>query len=117
VEQPTVRDYAAPDWATVETAIRKLDQVHHSEVTLGDEAYISVGGGQGQYSVFIFTEEERNLILTDPSKSSGSDVLVSGGQSARIENQRIVDLDTALKAVKAYYQRRQADPSLQWIED
>lgn len=111
-----LREIQSPTWAAVETAIQQLDQQHHSEVILGDNSYICVSGGNGKYHVFIFTEDERNLILTDVSKDSTSVVLLAGGQSSRFENRHVVDLGQALKAAKTFFDTGKADHTLFWTE-
>jgi|SRR5579871_3503945 len=111
-----VQEIQNPDWSSVEQAVRRLDAKRHTEVTLGNHSYISVSGGNGQYYVFIFTDDEQNLVLRNGSSSHGEVLLVSGGQTARLPARHIVQLHEALQAVRAYFEKSTPDPTMDWTE-
>lgn len=111
-----------PTWQEIEAAIRRMDGRQFTEVTLGTgpvayPAYISIGGGDGRYWVFIWTEDEQNLTLFDPSKPDGTAALKSGGQSVHIPARQVVGLSEAVRAVRWYFEHSGADPGLKWQHD
>src|SRR6266576_4682856 len=73
------------DWSDVEAAVRGLNGKSRTEVTIAakaDGAYMGIGGGPSRYFVFIWTDDERSLILTDPRRDEAPEKLVVGGQAA-----------------------------------
>jgi hypothetical protein len=105
-----------PDWSAVEQAIRRLDARRYTEVTLGNGSYMSVSGGDGQYYVFIFTQDERNLVLKKTPSLPGEILLMSGGQTARLPATHVVELLEALQAARTYYESTVPDPRMDWVE-
>lgn len=107
-----------PSWQQVEKVIKKLDAKDHTEVVLQDGGQISVCGGGGRYFVSIFTEDERSMVLTDPNKQGkAKEFLMCGGQKIALPAERVVDLESAVKAVRCYFDTRTADEELFWVED
>jgi hypothetical protein len=112
-----LRTVTNPSWFDVETAIKYLDAKHKTEVLLESDAQISVGGGAGQYFVYIFIADERNLILTDLSKPDGFVHLIVGGLTGTYPLRNIVDIDLAMRTTKVFYETEQAVSDLTWVED
>lgn len=106
-------------WEQVETAIRSLDAQHRTMVTIeqDDIAYMGVGGGNGRYVVAVVTPDETNLTLVDPTKTSATEQLVTGGQLGNFPANTVVDLNAALKAARAYLETGSTDPALTWLDD
>jgi hypothetical protein len=102
----------------IEVAIDKLDQKQHTIITLqmDDEKNLTIGGGNGQYVVYLGDGNEsfRSLV-------KGDDVhLVSvnaGGQQGDYPAKKVVDNKTAKKAATFFSQHALAAPDLQWIDD
>jgi hypothetical protein len=109
---------ADPTWAQIEQAIRRLDASTHTEVAIDNHGHMSVGGGDGRYFMSIFTDDERSLIASDPSKNADDKVhLVTGGQKALLPARRIVDTETALKAARSFFETGRPDATLSWIAE
>src|ERR1041385_1744625 len=96
VAHPTIKD--------MEGAIRLLDAQERSMVTFSfggdDEHHMGVGGGAGQYIVYITTDNMQFKNLTIPGKTGPKVLLISGGQEGEFEPKYCVDLDSTLEAVK-----------------
>lgn len=106
-------------WPDVEAAIRRLNGKSHTEVVLSADAdgpYLSIGGGPARYFVFIWTADERNLILTDPRRDEGRERLVVGGQAVVFPSRQAVSLEDALAAAQTYFHTQSPDRRLAWIE-
>ncbi|WP_163831147.1 Imm1 family immunity protein [Spartinivicinus ruber] len=107
-----------PSWIDVEQAIKALNGQNHTEVLLDiGPSYISVCGGSKGYFVYIYTEDERNLILEEGQKFSGLIELVTAGNSCDYPAKQVVALDHALAAAKTFYAKGIADPKFSWLED
>jgi hypothetical protein len=108
-----------PSWDEVESAIRRLDQQRHTEVTIskGGQAYLSASGGGGQFYVFMYTEDERSMCLASGASTDGNTSVVCGGQSIAIANKHIVGLDAAILAAHHYFTKGKTVDSLRWAEE
>jgi hypothetical protein len=108
------------EWSDVVDAIRRLNGKSHTEVTLaegGDGPYIMIGGGPTRYFVFIWTADERSLILTDPRKGDAVERLIVGGQAAEHPSRQIVTIEDATMAAKTFFNTRLPDQELFWAEE
>ena len=106
-------------WSDVEAAIRHLDGMAHTEVSIAAEAdgpYMGIGGGPNRYFVSIWTSEERNLILTDPSQDESQIRLVVGGQAAAYPCRHTVAIEDAVEAAKIYFRTQSPDPGHVWAD-
>jgi len=66
--------------------------------------YLAVGGGNGRYLVTGSIANERFPTVVDPAKSSDiREFLLVGGQEGDYPAHWILDLDTALRAAKHFY--------------
>ena len=117
---PQASSVDSPTWQEVEKAICRLDGHKYTDMTLGGiggDPYIAVGGGAGNYFVFIWTQDERNLILSKCGEMEGRETLIVGGQAADFPCRQIVELADAVRAVHAYFITGKPDPSMTWEED
>jgi hypothetical protein len=75
-----------PKWQSVTEALAGLDGQTRTQLTLSRGAdcnCIAVGGGHsGQYHVFIYTADERNVVLGNGTSEETAILMRSGGQSA-----------------------------------
>jgi hypothetical protein len=72
-----------PSWSDVEVAIRNLDGMVRSTVTLLSEgdAHLTVGGGEnGQFVVYATIDNLNFFRLAGDDRSSGTVILFVGGQ-------------------------------------
>jgi hypothetical protein len=112
---------ADPQWIDIETAIRRLNDAERNDVYLhalkGDEelTWLSVGGGAGKYLVTGSQNDERFPILENPSGSETEMVsLCVGGQGVEYPARFIVDLDSALDAVRRFFIAGDFDCGVAW---
>jgi Immunity protein Imm1 len=94
----------AHSWQEIESAIRELDGHHKTLVTLetDSETHMTVGGGLGKYIVYLTFDNESFHYLVDPSKSDIDQFVIVGGQEGIYPAKSCVDLNTTLKAAKAF---------------
>lgn len=104
-------------WEAVETAIRELDGATRTELmlTAGDDTMMSVGGGGSFFIVWATYDNLEVFNLSDPSGDTAQSVrFTAGGQAVRVSRRKVVPLEVALQAAKAFAVRGELDPSLQW---
>lgn len=109
------------DFDVVADNLRKLNQKEFTQLILGNEdSYLLVGGGNGQY-VCTFTEREDeeyfNLINENEEQGDSEVAVVTGGQKGFFPRTLVVDFETALSAVKFYYDHTEMSPELRWEKD
>jgi len=110
-----------PAWEQVEVAIRRLDNDRWNDVYLypessDPETYLCVGGGADRYLVSGSIGNEVFPTVIDPANSDTKEVpLVVGGQEGLYPANWIVDLTTALRACKAYYELGHLGGDITWI--
>jgi hypothetical protein len=98
-----------PSWPEVEAAIRALDNYNLNDVYLqphetNSETYLAIGGGGGGYIATGSVDNERFPTLVDPQRPSEPKVLlVVGGQEGDYPANWIIDLPTALRAARSFY--------------
>jgi hypothetical protein len=103
-------DIPDPTWEQVEDAIRDLDERSRNDLYLHADAsnletYLAVGGGSGRYLVTGSIDNERfptavNAIEADASR----ELLVVGGQRGDYPRSWILDLDSALRAARSFFE-------------
>ena len=108
----TREEIARPSWDQVEAAIRALNERERNDIYLTPsacdlETYLSVGGGDGRYLVTGSINNERfPTVATGPrlgSAREATEELVSGGQMGDYPCRWILDLATALRAIRSFY--------------
>jgi Immunity protein Imm1 len=109
----------ASNWQEIEAAIRELDGYHKTLITLetDGETHMAVGGGQDRYVVYMTFDNESFHYLVDPSKSDVEESLIVGGQEGFYPAKSCVDLNTALKAARAFAELGAMDESVVWKAD
>ncbi|MBD2339842.1 hypothetical protein H6G64_22995 [Calothrix sp. FACHB-156] len=109
----------AHSWQEIELAIRELDGHHKTLVTLetDGETHMAVGGGLGKYIVYLTFDNESFHYLVDPSKSDIDEFVIVGGQEGIYPAKSCVDLNTTLKAAKAFAELGTMEKSVIWEKD
>ncbi len=109
----------AHSWQEIESAIRELDGHQKTLVTLetDSETHMAVGGGLGKYIVYLTFDNENFHYLVDPSKSDIDEFAIVGGQEGVYPAKSCVDLNTTLKAAKAFAELGTMEESVNWEKD
>ncbi|MDZ8139420.1 MAG: Imm1 family immunity protein [Nostoc sp. DedQUE04] len=109
----------AHSWKEIESAIRELDGHHKTLVTLetDSETHMAVSGGLGKYVVYLTFDNENFHYLVDPSKSDIDEFVIVGGQEGVYPASSCVDLNTTLKAAKAFVELGTMEESVIWEKD
>ena len=98
-----------PQWEVVDEAIRALDNASRNDIYLtpsraDPETYLAIGGGAGRYIVTGSVKNKEFPTVIDPAKGTEPvEIIVVGGQSGRYPANWVLDLDTALRAARAFY--------------
>jgi hypothetical protein len=124
-EQGNVRNdiVAHPTWEQVEAAVRRLDNAAFSDLYLqpdaaNSETYLCVGGGAGRYVLAGVLAGDRFPTLIDPDRpAEPAELIRVGGQEGDYPGNVVHDLDTTLRAVRAFWASGDFDGSgLHWEE-
>lgn len=109
----------ADSWQEIESAIRELDGHQKTLVTLETdrETHMAVGGGKGKYVVYLTFDNESFHYLVDPAKSDIEEFVIVGGQEGVYPAKSCVDLNTTLKAAKAFAVLGTMEESVIWEKD
>jgi hypothetical protein len=110
-------DIAHPSPEDIEAAIKALDGMHRTTVTIrgNDEAHLAVGGRTGgQYVVYATFDNARFFMLMSSEQSECNVLLFIGGQEGDYPKSIVVDLPLALAAAKRFTETGQIDIALQW---
>jgi len=111
-----------PLWSAVEAAIRALDNCNLNDVYLqpdetNPETYLAIGGGAGRYIATGSVNNERFPTLVDPQRPAEPKVLlVVGGQEGDYPANWIVDLPTALRAARSFYDAGGFARDVNWVD-
>jgi hypothetical protein len=115
-------EYREPSWELVEIAIRDLNGQSRNDLYLqavasDRETYLAVGGGGGRYLVSgSLRGESFPTVISGSSSDSKRESLVVGGQAGDYPRNWILDLDTALRAAKSYFQSGEfGGGEAQWV--
>ena len=109
----------SPAWEDIEHAIRKLDGTGRYDVWLSveDECWVGIGGGDGQYLVSGGFGEERFPTLVDKSRPSTPEVaLTIGGQTGDYPGNYIHGLADALRAARDFYENDGFGTGVEWVD-
>ena len=110
-------EIGTPTIDDVEQFIEALDAKSRTLVSLygRDGAYLSLGGGEGQYVVYVSASDELlwNL-LAEASQRSGIVLLNAGGQEGDFPARQVVDKRQALQAARVFVRTGQLDSSQRW---
>ena len=98
-----------PTWSEIEAAIRALNGHTQNDIYLqpveGEpECYLCIGGGDGRYIVTGATKAGEFPTLADPARAGEpEETIVVGGQPGNYPGHWVVDLETALRAARSYF--------------
>lgn len=109
VGEPTVED--------VEAAVRSLDGVQRTLVTLAGPppAWMGIGGGaEGQFVVFATFDNEAFEQVVSPTSGIETICLVAGGQPGDYPRRHVVTFDAALQAATTFAAEGSLAPTLVW---
>jgi Immunity protein Imm1 len=122
-QQMNRTEFPRPTWEQVEDAIRDLDERAHNDLYLHPDAsnletYLAVGGGSGRYLV---TGSVNNLRFPTAVKHAESNAarepLVVGGQTGDYPRHWILDLDSALRAARSFFEAAEfAGGGVIWLD-
>jgi len=113
-EEEEVRSPSIPD---LEYAITALDASVRTTVCLYgiDGSFLTIGGGGGQYVVYVTTPDEQfwNLLAED-SDLKGIILINIGGQEGDFPARQVVNEQRALQASRTFFRSGELDSSLRW---
>jgi hypothetical protein len=112
----------APKWEEVVSAIRAMDGHTVSNIMLGEPQegipammpYIAIGGGAGEYFVYVTFDDTRFYYLINSEAAQGTGKLVVGGQMGEFPLREIVDEVTLMKAVQTFFESGALNSDLKW---
>jgi hypothetical protein len=113
---------SAPTWEEVISEIRAMDGQIITNVMLGEPQegtpdmmpYIAIGGGAGEYFVFVTFDDTRFYSLISSEAAQGTGKLVVGGQMGEFPLREIVDEVTLMKAVQTFFESGALNSDLRW---
>jgi hypothetical protein len=113
VQSPVLEDVVA--------ALAALDQQSRTALTLidGTGEYISVGGGRGQYHVYVGAFDHDDRVILQPPTPHSADAagpveLVNDGSVHRYPARDVVDRDTATAALTEFHRSGRPHLDLNW---
>ena len=110
----------APSWDEISEALLAMNGMNLNDIYLhpkksDPETYLAVGGGAGRYLVTgSINNEHFPTLVCGSSKSDVS--LVVGGQEGIYPSNAVVNLEAAISAVKAFYEKGDFDCGINWGE-
>jgi hypothetical protein len=110
-----------PTWPDIDAAVRRLDNETWNDIYLkpngaAAETFLTVGGGAGRYVVSGSERGERFPTLVNPNGSESDLVpLCVGGQLGEYPSRYVVDLDSALEAVRRFYDVGGFNCGVNWV--
>jgi len=105
---PTIND--------LRRVIEAMDAIVRTSVFLeGENSHMAVGGGDGQYVVYVSPADNQfwNVIASE-TDSEDKVSLVVGGQDGDYPARQVVDKSAAIKAAERFFLDGERDPSLHW---
>ncbi len=112
-------EVAYPRMQQIVADMARLDARHHTLLSLaGEGATLLIGGGNGQYVVVHFDDDDASRTLVDRSRDGGAIVpLTVGGQESDFPSRQVVDEALALRAMAAFFVDGRPDAGLDWEQD
>jgi hypothetical protein len=74
--------------------------------------YMAISGGHDKCIAYVTFDDSQFQSLTNPENPAGLVALAAGGERIEVAAKECVDLEIVLKAAKAYFERRELEPSL-----
>jgi hypothetical protein len=116
-------DVPNPTWEQIDSAIRALDGRRRNDLYLhpdadNPETYLAVGGGDERYIVSGSIDNERfRTVVMEPLEDAQHERLVVGGQAGDFPRNWILDVETALRAARSFFESGDfGGGELTWIE-
>ena len=116
LHQETVIDY--PSLEKIEMAIQALNNQNLNDIYLqiNDDAWLCIGGGDGQYLLTGAIGDEAFPTLVDANKSALPKILLTvGGQTGEYPSNWIHDLTQTLIAVRDFYHSEGYSTNINWV--
>jgi len=109
-----------PSWIVIEAAIRAMNNANLNDVQLEldsqENAFLTIGGGSDNYIVSGDLTGKSFPTLTNPKAAENSSIeLMVGGQLGEYPAHCVVDLETALDAVRSVAENGSFDSHFFWI--
>ena len=106
----------SPQDADVTRSIEALDAASRTTLTLERaEASMTVGGGQGQYVVFVTVGDDQEFWnLLSKADETGVVMINIGGQEGEFPARHVVDHEMAARAAVCFLESSLRDPTLTW---
>ena len=109
-----------PTWEQIEAAIRALDGIQKTLVTIAAEdceAHMGIGGGSGAFICYATRDNLTFDTLVNPSgHADRKQRVIAGGQPGDYTEKHCVTLPAILRAAKAFAILGELDGSLEWDE-
>jgi hypothetical protein len=116
-------EFPQPTWDQVEDSIRDLDEQTHNDLYLHPDAsnldmYLAIGGGSGRYVVTGSINNERFPTAVKGVESNAArELLVVGGQAGDYPRNWILDLDSALRVARSFFETGEfGGGGVTWVE-
>jgi hypothetical protein len=109
-----------PDWGVVKSQIDALETVESGSVflTAANGSTLSIGGDRGRgYLVFVTDARGHRYLQSPHSQRTGTVNLVIGFQPADYPRRIVVDLNTALRVAREYFDIGRIEDSEDWTFD
>jgi Immunity protein Imm1 len=107
-----------PSEADAERAILALNASTHTLVLFlaEGEKHMAVGGGNGQYIVYITSDNVQfSSLAKNASVQAGQVEVFVGGQKGGYERRFVVDCDAEVRAAQHFVRTGTADPGQTWV--
>lgn len=99
-------------------ALDQLDAKKHTIMMLsGADASLTIGGGSGQYIVYVSDKNETIWNLKNPIKSVGTVRVNIGGQEGDYDLCQIIPKPDVYKAACTFFQSGLLDADLVWVKE
>ena len=102
-----------PTWDEVESAIRKLrgDDLH---IAGPDTASMTIGGADDRFFAQITLDGDYFHYLLGPNRSNDLVSITVGNQGIEMEQRKISNLESVLRAARVFAETGKVDDSLDW---
>lgn len=112
----------SPSWPQIETAIRSLNNRNLNDLYLepeegGEQTFLCIGGGSGQYIASGSVNGQRFPTLSNCAADADSKIdLIVGGQLGDYPANYVVDLASVLAAARSFFESGTFASSVDWID-
>lgn len=104
---------------TFDVTLNAIDALNAETKTLlslcaKDDGYLTVGGGNGNYIVYVSTSDEQFWNLLSSKIDDDVRLINAGGQIGDFPARQVVDHDQVVQAARAYFDDGSLSPMLNW---